>query len=75
MEICNKVFGISYSMSDYYRRELAKKKKETLKPLKEIIMQKFPKNGEKLFDYFYKVMIYTVSKAYVIACLQYKIEE
>ena len=75
MEILNKVFDISYSMADYYRRELGKKNKETIKPLKEIIMQKFPKNGEKLFDYFYKVMIYTVSKAYVIACLQYKIEE
>ena len=74
-EICNKVFGISYSMADYYRRELAKKKKENLKPLKEIIMQKFPKNGEKLFEYLYKVVPYSVSKAYVIACMQYKIEE
>ena len=75
MEICNKVFGISYSMADYYRRELAKKKKENLKPLKEIIMKKFSKNSEKLFDYFYKVVPYAVSKAYLIACLQYKIEE
>lgn len=75
MEICNKVFGISYSMADYYRREFAKKKKENLKSLKEIIMQKFPKNGEKLFDYFYNVVPYSVSKAYLIACLQYKIEE
>ena len=75
MEICNKVFGISYSMADYYRRELAKKKKYNLKALKEIIMQKFPEKGEKLFDYFYKVVLYSVSKAYVIACLQYKIEE
>ena len=75
MEICNKVFGISFSMADYYRREFAKKKKENLKSLKEIIMQKFPKNGEKLFDYFYNVVPYSVSKAYLIACLQYKIEE
>ncbi len=75
MEICNKVFDISYSMADYYRRELGKKKKENLKTLKEIIMQKFPKKGEELFDYFYKVVAYSVSKAYVIACLQYKIEE
>ena len=75
MEICNKVLGLSYSMSDYYRREFAKKKKENLKTLKEIIMQKFPEDGEKLFDYFYKVVPYSVSKAYVIACLQYKIEE
>ena len=75
MEICNKVFGISYSMADYYRREFAKKKKENLKSLKETIMQKFPKNGEKLFDYFYKVVPYSVSKAYLITCLQYKIEE
>lgn len=75
MEICNKVFGISYSMADYYRREFAKKKKDNLIPLKEIIMQKFPENGERLFDYFYKVVPYSVSKAYLIACLQYKIEE
>lgn len=75
MEICNKVFGISYSMADYYRREMAKKKKENLKSLKETIMQKFPENGEKLFDYFYSVVPYSVSKAYLIACLQYKIEE
>ena len=75
MEICNKVFGISYSMADYYRRELAKKNKENTKPLKEIIMQKFPENGEKVFEYLYKVLPYSVSKAYVIACMQYKIEE
>ena len=75
MEICHKVFGISYSMADYYRREFAKKEKENLKSLKETIMQKFPEKGEKLFDYFYKVVPYSVSKAYVIACLQYKIEE
>ena len=73
MEICNKVFGISYSMADYYRREM--EKKDNLNPLKETIMQKFPKNGEKLFDYFYKVVPYSVSKAYLITCLQYKIEE
>ena len=75
LEILNKVFDISYSMADYYRRELGKKNKETIKPLKEIIMRKFPKNGEKLFEYLYKVVPYSVSKAYVIACLQYKIEE
>ena len=74
-EICNKVFGISYSMADYYRRELAKKNKENTKPLKEIIKQKFPESGEKLFEYLYKVVPFSVSKAYVIACLQYKIEE
>ena len=74
MEICNKVLGISYSMADYYRREFAKKKKENLKSLKETIMQKFPENGEKLFDYFYNVVPYAVSKAYLIACLQNKIE-
>ena len=38
-------------------------------------MKKLPENGEKLFDYFYKVVPYSVSKAYVIACLQHKIEE
>ena len=75
MEICNKVFGISYSMADFYRREIAKKKKDNLKSLKEIIMQKFPENAEKLFDYFYKVVPYAVCKAYLIACLSYKIEE
>lgn len=75
MEICNKVLGVSYSMADYYRREIAKKKKENLKSLKETIMQKFPENGEKIFDYFYNVVPYSVSKAYLIACLQYKIEE
>ena len=75
MEICNKVLGVSCSMADYYRREFAKKKKENLKSLKETIMQKFPENGEKLFDYFYNVVPYSISKAYLIACLQYKIEE
>lgn len=75
MEICNKVLGVSYSVADYYRREIAKKKKENLKSLKETIMQKFPENGEKLFDYFYSVVPYSVSKAYLIACLSYKIEE
>ncbi len=75
MEICNKVLGVSYSMADYYRRELAKKKKDNLNPLKEIIMQKFHENGEKLFDYFCNVVPYSVSKAYIIACLLYKIEE
>ena len=60
----------------YYMMEAARKiKEENLKSLKEIIMQKFHENGEKLFDYFYKVVPYSVSKAYVIACLQYKIEE
>lgn len=75
MDICNKVFGISCSMADYYRREISKKKKENLVPLKEIIMKKFPQKGEKLFAYFYKVVPYAVSKAYLIACLSYKIEE
>ena len=75
MEICNKVFNVSYSMADYYRREIAKKKKENVISLKEIIMQKFSNNGEKLFNYFYSAVPYSVSKAYLIACLSYKIEE
>ena len=75
MEILNKVFGISYSMADYYRREVAKRNKENLIPLKEIILQKFPENGEKLYDYFYKVGLYLVSKAYLIAWMRNKIEE
>ena len=75
MEICNKVLGFSYSMADYYRRSLAKKNKENTLELKQSIMQKFPENGEKLFDYFYKTVLYSVSKAYVIACLVNQVSE
>lgn len=75
LEICNKVFGIDYATADYYRLEIAKMHLKNLQPLKEIIVQKFPDDAEKLFDYFCKTVIYAVKKSYVIDCLKGKIAE
>lgn len=55
MDICNKVFGISCSMADYYRREISKKKKENLVPLKETIMKKFPKKAKNFLLIFIRL--------------------
>ena len=72
-DIGTNVFGISKSMADYYRREIAFRRKENLYPFKDKITKKFPESGEKLLDYLYKAVPYSISKAYVIASIKYKL--
>ena len=74
MEILNKLCSFDMAMADHLRREIARAKKESLGELKKILLEKFGKNGQKLFDYLYKTGRYTVSKAYVIANLHNLIE-
>ena len=74
MEICNKVFGISYSMADYYRREMGKAKRATTEELKNVLISKYGQDGEKLYEYLFKSARYTISKAYVIANLHVLME-
>ena len=74
MEILNKLCGIDMTTADHLRREIAKGKKESLSGLRQILIDQYGENGQKLFDYLYKNGRYTISKAYVVANLQNLIE-
>lgn len=69
MELCNKFLGIDNATADVYRKAFAQKHKEKLAELKKAISERYKEDGRKLFDYFYRVIPYVVSKAYVIATL------
>lgn len=74
IEILNKICGYDLSKADYFRRETAKAKRTTTEELKNVLISKYGQDGEKLYEYLLKSARYTISKAYLIACLSYKIE-
>lgn len=74
MEILNKVCVYDMATADHLRREICKRKKESLTGLQKILFEKHGVNGQKFFDYLYQNVRYTVSKAYVIASLHNLIE-
>lgn len=55
--------------ADIYRKAFVQKQKEKLVELKRVILDRYNEDGERLFDYLYRVLPYTVSKAYVVATL------
>lgn len=67
MELCNKFLGIDYASADIYRKAFAQKQKEELTELKKTILVRYNEKGERLFNYFYRVMSYAVGKVYVVA--------
>lgn len=61
--------------SDFYRREIIKRKPNVLEEIKTLLVSKFGvEKAEKLFKYITKNCIFLVLKAYVISQLKNIIE-
>lgn len=74
MEILHKLCGYDMSKADFYRREIVKRKRDSLKELGKMLTDKYGEKGKSLFDYLLKNSLYAVQKAYVIANLYSLIE-
>lgn len=67
MEILNKICGFDMEKADFIRRETAKAKRDSLKELKNLLINKYGKKGEKFFEYLFETVRYSILKSYILA--------
>ena len=56
--LCNRILGIDYETTEFYRQGYLRKKREALIGFENLIHRKYPEKGEKLLQYFHRVMPY-----------------
>lgn len=65
-EICTKLLGVSNQKADEFRKDLLKRKKQSMEDVRALFSWKLGEQGVALFDYINNGFPYAVCKAYVI---------
>ena len=68
-EICEKLLGVGGQTADEFRKDIIKRKRKEVQEIRALFLEKLGEDGEDLFAYLQKNLLYTFSKAYAIGRL------